>query len=51
MGRNRYIGRNQIRTRADFKEDMLKAKLNGEVVGDMNYRTKFAKQLDDAIYR
>ena len=51
MFRNQFLGRNQIRSRADFEEDILKAKLNGEVLGDMNYSTRFDKQLDYAIYR
>ena len=48
--RNRYLGIKQSKSRVDFEEDMLKAKLNGEDVGDMNHSRKFAKQLDDAIY-
>ena len=48
--RERYQGIKQGKNRVDFEEDMLKAKLNGLDVGDINHSRKFAKSLDDAIY-
>ena len=46
MFRNRYLGIKQSKSRVDFEEDMLKAKLNGEDVGNINHSRKFAKKLD-----
>ena len=48
--RNRYQGIKQSKSRLDFEEDMLRAKLNGEDVGDLNHSREFAKKLDGAIY-
>ena len=48
--RERYLGIMQSKSRLDFEEDMLRAKLNGEDVGDQNHSDDFAKKLDFAIY-
>ena len=48
--RERYAGIKQAKSRMDFEEDMLRAKLNGEDVGDTNHSRFFAKKLDEAIY-
>ena len=48
--RERYAGIKQSKSYLDFEEDMLKAKLNGVDVGDLNHSRKFVKKLDDSIY-
>ena len=48
--RERYQGIKQRKSRLDFEEDMLRAKLIGTRVGDINHSRKFAKKLDGAIY-
>ena len=48
--RIRYQGIKQCKTRVNFEEDMLKAKLNDEDVGDTRHGRKFAKDIDEAIY-
>ena len=48
--RERYLGIMQSKIRLDFEEDMLRAKLNGADVGDINHSDDFAKKLDVAIY-
>jgi hypothetical protein len=48
--RERYAGIKQGKSRMNFEEDMLRAKLNGEDVGDTNHSRFFAKKLDEAIY-
>ena len=48
--RERYLGIMQSKSRLDFEEDMLRAKLNGADVGDINHSDDFAKKLDVAIY-
>ena len=48
--RIRYQGIKQCKSRVNFEEDMLKAKLNDEEVGDTRHGRKFAKEIDDAIY-
>ena len=48
--RIRYLGIQQSKSRIDFEEDMLKAKLNEEVVGNLNHSRMFAAKLDEAIY-
>ena len=48
--RIRYLGIQQSKSRIDFEEDVLKAKLNEEVVGNLNHSRMFAAKLDEAIY-
>ena len=48
--RIRYNGIKQGKTRVNFEEDILTAKLNKVDVGDVNHSRKFAEKLDDAIY-
>ena len=48
--RERYLGIKQSKSRVDFEEDMLRAKLNGTEVGDKNHSRFFAKNLDNAIH-
>ena len=48
--RERYNGIRQSKSRLDFEEDMLKAKMCGEDVGDINHSREFAKRLDVEIY-
>ena len=48
--RTRYNGILQARSRIDFETDILKGKMNGEDLGDINHSRRFAKDLDDAIY-
>ena len=45
------MGIMQSKIRLDFNEDMLRAKMNGGDVGDINHNRKFAKNLDGAINR
>ena len=40
----------QSKSRLDFERDILRAKLNGCDVGDLNHSRFFAKQLDNAIH-
>ena len=49
--RMRYQGIKHGKSRADFEEEVLKAHLNGEDVGDLNHSRFFAKDLDKAIYK
>ena len=49
--RERYTGIMQSKSRLDFEEDMLRAKMNGADVGDQNHSREFAKKLDGAIYK
>ena len=46
--RTRYNGIMQAKSLGDFEEDILKGKMNGEDLGDINH--KFAKEIDTAIY-
>ena len=48
--RTRYNGIKQARSRTDFEEDILKGKLNGEDLGDINHSREFARDLDQAIF-
>ena len=48
--RTRYLGIKQGKSLVNFEEDMLKAKLNDEEIGDTRHGRKFAKKLDNAIY-
>ena len=48
--RTRYNGIMQAKSLGDFEEDILKGKMNGEDLGDINHSRKFAKELDTAIY-
>ena len=48
--RERYNGIKQNKSRLDFEEDMLRAKLCGADVGDINHSREFAKKLDVAIH-
>ena len=48
--RERYSGIKQSKSRLDFEEDMLRAKMCGTDVGDLNHSNDFAKKLDVAIY-
>ena len=47
--RNRYQGIKQSKSRVGFEEDMLRAKLNDEYVGDLNHNRKFSQKLVRAI--
>ena len=49
--RERYSGIMQHKSRLDFEEDMLRAKMSGADVGDQNHSREFAKKLDGAIYK
>ena len=49
--RMRYQGIKHGKSRADFEEEVLKAHLNGEDVGDLNHSRFFGKSLDKAIYK
>ena len=49
--RTRYQGIKQNKSRSSFEEDILKANLNGEDIGDINHSRFFAKDLDKAIYK
>ena len=49
--RTRYNGIKQGKSRTSFEEDILKGKLNGEDLGDINHSRFFAKDLDEAIYK
>ena len=40
----------QAKNRTEFEEDILKGKLNGEDLGDINHSRFFAKDLDQAIF-
>ena len=46
----RYQGIQQSKSRLDFEEDCLRAKLTGTEVGDQQHSRFFAKKLDGAIY-
>ena len=48
--RIRYQGIKQGKSRTNFEEDILTARLNKVDVGDQNHSRKFAKKLDDGIY-
>ena len=47
----RYQGIRQSKSRLNFEEDMLRAKMNGADVGDTNHSRIFAAKLDEAIYK
>ena len=49
--RIRYLGIKQNKSRSNFEEDILKATLNGEDIGDINHSKNFVKDLDKAIYK
>ena len=49
--RERYMGIMQSKSRLDFEEDILRAKMNGQDVGDQNHSRKFAKSLDESLYK
>ena len=49
--RIRYLGIKQNKSRSNFEEDILKATLNGEDIGDINHIRNYAKYLDKAIYK
>ena len=46
----RYLGIQQSKSRLDFEEDCLRAKLTGTEIGDQNHSRFFAKKLDGEIY-
>ena len=46
----RYQGIRQSKSRLNFEEDMLRAKLTGTDVGDQQHTRIFAKKLDEALY-
>ena len=49
--RTRYCGIKQARSRSDFEQDILKGKMNGEDLGNINHSRMFAKTLDEAIFK
>ena len=49
--RTRYNGIKHAKSLLEFESDVLLLKLNGGDVGDINHSRKFAKTIDEALYK